>query len=60
MKNDGGHGVERLFAGKRKFHKSMANLPIGEKLKMVAVLQRIDYSIKPAGWKKRMMWPSAV
>ena len=60
MKGDGGHGVERIFDGKRKFHKSMANLPIEEKLKIVAVLQRIDYSIRPAGWKKRMMWPSDV
>ena len=52
-----GHDVERIFDGKSKFHKSMANLPIEEKLKIVAVLQRIDYSIKPAVWKKRMMWP---
>jgi len=56
MKSDGGYSVERIFAGKRKFHKAMANLPIKEKLKIVAVLQRIDYSIKPAAWKKRMMW----
>ena len=59
MKSEGGHSVERVFDAKRKFHKAMANLPIGEKLKMVAALQRIDYSIKPAEWKKRMMWKAA-
>lgn len=58
MKSAGGYGVERIFAGKREFHKAMANLPIREKIKIVAVLQRIDYSIKPASWKKRMMWPA--
>ena len=52
-------GVERIFTGKRNFHKALANLPIEEKIKAVAALQRIDYSIKPAAWKKRMMWPSA-
>ena len=56
MKSDGGYGAERIFNGKRKFHKAMANLPIEEKVKMVAALQRIDYSIKPAAWKKRMRW----
>jgi len=56
MKSDDGQGVERIFDGKKKFHKAMANLPIEEKIRMVAALQRIDYSIKPAGWKKRMMW----
>lgn len=50
--------AERIFAGKRNFHKAMANLPIEEKIKAVAALQRIDYSIRPAVWKKRMMWPS--
>lgn len=34
----------------------MANLPIEEKIMTVAALQRIDYSIRPAAWKKRMMW----
>lgn len=49
-------GINRIFAGKERFHKSMAKLPIREKLRITAALQRIDYSIKPAGWKKRMMW----
>ena len=49
-------GMKRIFAGKKAFHKSMANLPIEKKLDIVAALQRIDYSIKPAKWKKRMMW----
>ncbi len=48
--------AERIFARKRNFHKALANLPIEEKIKAVAALQRIDYSIKPAAWKKRMMW----
>ncbi|MDO8803546.1 MAG: hypothetical protein Q7R35_03865 [Elusimicrobiota bacterium] len=56
MKSDNSGSAESIFAGKRKFHKAMANLPIEEKVKMVASLQRIDYSIKPAAWKKRMMW----
>jgi len=50
--------AERIFAGKKKFHNAMANLPIEEKIRAVAALQRIDYSIRPAAWKKRMMWPS--
>ncbi len=56
MKSDSGHSAERIFDGKRKFHRAMAKLPIEEKIKMVAALQRIDYSIKPAAWKKRLMW----
>lgn len=59
MKSDTGANAESIFEGKRKFHKAMAGLPIGEKIKIVAALQRIDHSIKPAAWKKRMMWPSA-
>ena len=58
MKSDNGANAESIFEGKRKFHKAMADLPIAEKMRMVAALQRIDYSIKPAAWKKRMMWPS--
>lgn len=46
----------RIFAAKGKFHKAMAKMPIMEKLKIVAALQRLDYSIKPAKWKKLMMW----
>ena len=56
MKSDNSGSVESIFEGKRKFHKAMADLPIEEKVKIVAALQRIDYSIKPAAWKKRMMW----
>lgn len=31
-------------------------MPVMEKLKVAAALQRLDYSVKPAKWKKRMMW----
>jgi hypothetical protein len=41
-------GMKQIFAGKKAFHKSMANLPIEKKLDIVAALKRIDYSIKPA------------
>lgn len=56
MKDNSKSRIQYVFAGKKKFHKAMANLPIKKKLKIVADLQKIDYSIKPAGWKKQMMW----
>ena len=49
-------GIEAVFAGKKRFHKAMAGLTIMEKLAVTSALQRIDFSIKPAKWKKRMMW----
>ncbi|MBU2572868.1 MAG: hypothetical protein KKH28_02170 [Elusimicrobia bacterium] len=58
MKNANYSDMRRIFAGKKEFHKAVANLPIKEKLRIVAALQRIDYSIKPEKWKRLMMWPS--
>lgn len=47
--------AEKVFKAKKEFHKSQANLPIEEKIKILVELQKIGIAANP-NMKDKKVW----